>query len=453
MLIDKPFFVKNFVGTYKMEKVPEWDCTMIVSEEFNHADIKAGEKPLHKKQIFEFGTGGNDYIFLQLANVDITKDESILEFCNKNGLPCSSQVCFDDETGLNEDVEGDLATRLSKQEETKYARKDTMDRLEFCRCAVQIRNLMELKEILDRKTITDLTKFISLLIYTLLYSRRFIYTYDYNEDTCWGEHPEVLPKTRLMRFQYFFNFFCKRNSKIIESFPPASQLAVFIQRYKYQIAHPANIGHSVNIEDSNLISYMCSKENLNLLEVLERLFPIDPDNKTGIFFPMSHPVLHNYPGKENTSAYIQPFSEIPHTKNQFRVDEYGRITFDNKVEYSGDVLKELKPLALQALRDIITEGLARVSPRMIIEDGKLRGIWDLKQPLEGIYLELFSQLAIDAQYRLCENPTCGNFFSVSISHSNKRFCSQACASSVRQRRRRSQSQPKASTSKSEGQPT
>lgn len=202
-----------------------------------------------------------------------------------------------------------------------------------------------------------------------------------------------------------------------------------------------------------MISYMCSKENLNLLEVLERLFPIDPDNKTGIFFPMSHPVLHNYPGKENTSAYIQPFSEIPHTKNQFRVDEYGRITFDNKVEYSGDVLKELKPLALQALRDIITEGLARVSPRMIIEDGKLRGIWDLKQPLEGIYWELFSQLAIDAQYRLCENPTCGNFFSVSISHSNKRFCSQACASSVRQRRRRSQSQPKASTSKSEGQPT
>ena len=147
MMIDKGFFVENYVGNYEMQVSSELNATMIVSKEVNCAE---GEEPsLRKKRIFEFDRREDDYIFLQLANVDISCNDSILEYCNRYGLPYSSQICCDEESGIDEDVNLDTAKRLSKRISTIYSRNDTMDRLEFCRLAVQVRKLMELKEILD----------------------------------------------------------------------------------------------------------------------------------------------------------------------------------------------------------------------------------------------------------------------------------------------------------------
>ncbi len=67
MLIDRGFFVDNYVGTYKMIEDKTIDATMIVSTEVS--DAKQGEQQLLKKRIFEFDRRDDKYIFLELANV------------------------------------------------------------------------------------------------------------------------------------------------------------------------------------------------------------------------------------------------------------------------------------------------------------------------------------------------------------------------------------------------
>ena len=52
MMIDKGFFVENYVGSYEMQVNSELDATMIVSKEVNFAEGE--ELSLRKKRIFEF---------------------------------------------------------------------------------------------------------------------------------------------------------------------------------------------------------------------------------------------------------------------------------------------------------------------------------------------------------------------------------------------------------------
>ena len=170
------------------------DATMIVSTEVS--DAKQGEQQLLKKRIFEFDRRDDKYIFLELANVDIDNDDSILDFCNKYGLPYSSQVCYDNESGIAQDIQSTVESQVRRRISGRYSRNDTIDRLEFCRLAVQVNSLMKLKELLDHG-ITDSSVYpelISLLTYLVFYSRAFIYDFD---DT------DVLPKTRTMSFQYY----------------------------------------------------------------------------------------------------------------------------------------------------------------------------------------------------------------------------------------------------------
>ena len=101
MLIDRGFNVDNYVGTYHIEDNETIGARMIVSEEFNRPTCD--EIPLKKKQIFSFDSS-DKFLFLELANLNISRDEDILSYCNKYGLPYSSQVCTDAELGLASDV-------------------------------------------------------------------------------------------------------------------------------------------------------------------------------------------------------------------------------------------------------------------------------------------------------------------------------------------------------------
>lgn len=78
--------VKSFVGTYHIEKYD--DIEYIVSEECYPA--YEGEKELRQKTLFIEDFKKNDYLLLALTNVDISKDEEIIAYCNEFGLPVSS---------------------------------------------------------------------------------------------------------------------------------------------------------------------------------------------------------------------------------------------------------------------------------------------------------------------------------------------------------------------------
>jgi len=442
MLIDKGFFVDNFVGTYEMVEDEELGCTLIVSKEFNHADESIGEKPLQKKRIFEFDTGDDHYIFLDLANVDILSPKSILSYCNQYGLPYSSQLCYDNELGIRKDIEDDLATYISKREAgNKYARQDTIDCLEFCRHAVRIRSLVELKDILNRKTsgVMVQTRLIPLLIYLLLYNREFVYDYDLSD----YERPEILPKTRLMNFQFWFHLFRRGDSWLMDTLTPAQQVVFFIQQYKYFLNHPDQV------KDPMVLSHMRSEDNLKTVKILEKMFidspkeNIETGQKPRIVFD-----LDLWKGRCSIGANAELLHSLKHTKNQFSVDEYGRVTFSDKIDYTGDI-SELFQLSFEVIRDVINEGLSRITPEMILEDSKLRGTWFLEHQMAGIYMELFSQLADDAQYRLCKNPPCRKFFSVSRTNSNKEYCCKECGNADRQRRRRAKKGQAKETSRGE----
>lgn len=412
MLIDRGFFVENFVGTYEMKYLPELDTTLIISKEVNHAAKSNGEKPLLKKRIFEFDTRDDDYIFLNLANVDIASDDSILTYCNKYGLPYSSQLCYEKETGLGLDIESSWATAISKRDGSEYARHDTMDRLEFCRLAVLVRSLMEVKMILERKTkgVRFYQKLIPLIIYLALYSREFIY--DYKRCTIYDEHGDraVYPKTRTMRLQYDFQFFRRANSQIVEYLTPGDQIAAFLLRWQRLIDDPNTVS------DSQQLSDLISEENLMLFKIFWHIFceGTSQTSNIGVFTASGDCKL------------------VPHSNNQFSVDDYNRIKFSTKEIAYGRDLSELIQAGYILIRDTINDGLVHVTPKLVLENGLqgenvLRGEWQLDHQMEGIYMELFSQLAVDAQYRLCANPTCGKFFSVTRSRTNKKYCCQECA--------------------------
>lgn len=418
MMIDKGFFVENYVGSYEMQVNSELDATMIVSKEVNFAEDE--ESSLRKKRIFEFDRRDDDYIFLQLANVDISCDDSILDYCNRYGLPYSSQICYDQESGIDEDVNLDTAKRLSERVSTVYSRNDTMDRLEFCRLAVQVRKLMELKEILDTPAMDApvCAKLIPLLTYLIFYSREFIY--DYGET-------DPLPHTRIMNLQYFFHYVCRHDKEILQRLSPADRIATFLQRYEHLTEDQALV------QDPMLLSHLMSEENQRVLSVFKQIFLQDQYFGPLIFsFPDATEQMVTL---EDHTVLVEVVRVAAHTKTQFSVDEYGQVTFNDEVEYTGskDVLREL---AFDVLRDAINEGLTQVTPQLIFEEGILRGEWQLRFQMEGIYMELFTELASSSLYRLCANPTCGKFFSASRNRSNKIYCCHECAALQAKRNQR-----------------
>lgn len=418
MLIDRGFFVDNYVGTYKMIEDKTIDATMIVSTEVS--DAKQGEQQLLKKRIFEFDRRDDKYIFLELANVDIDNDDSILDFCNKYGLPYSSQVCYDNESGIAQDIQSTVESQVRRRISGRYSRNDTIDRLEFCRLAVQVNSLMKLKELLDHG-ITDSSVYpelISLLTYLVFYSRAFIYDFD---DT------DVLPKTRTMSFQYYFHLFCYIHPKI-QIFPEADRIAAYLTWNRRLIENPDRI------EDAALLSILMSDGNLRALNIFEKIFSRIHYERANI--ARAEDLLLFLSGDKPMPVQEENVYIIKSSENQFSIDSYGRISFDNNVEYAGDI-DELKQLALEVLCDVVNDGLVCVNPRLILEETGVRGGWQLTHQMEGIYMELFSEFATNSQYRTCANPTCRKFYSVSRSRPNKKFCCHECAALQAKRRERS----------------
>ncbi len=423
MLIDRGFFVENYVGTYGLKYDSAEDATFIISKEVNHAE--EGELPLVKKRIFEFDVQDDDYVFLHLANVDITSDDSILSFCNRYGLPYSSQVCYDDESGISQDIEHGIASLISKRVLNPYSRNDTMDRLEFCRLAVQVRSMMELKAILDADDTEEsiVSKLIPLLTYLTFYSREFIYEYD---------ETDLLPHTRVMNLQYSFHYWRRVNSK---SLPPseADQIAVFLLWVENVIENPDYM------TDSQILSNMTSEDNRRVLQVFKQIFAQDPTRDAGITIRDGEARVETW--ADGNTYLVGPVKFIINAQNQFSKDKYGRVTFGDQIIYTGGI-DELKSLAYDVLRNAVNEGLVGVNPQLILENRTLRGEWKLKHQMEGIYMEFFMELASNSQYRLCANPTCGKFFSASRNRPNKKFCCHECAALQAKRNQRARNKAK-----------
>lgn len=401
MLIDRGFNVDNYVGTYHMEYSETIGARMIVSEEFNRPTCD--ETPLEKKQIFSFDSS-DKFLFLELANLDISKDEDILSYCNKYGLPYSSQVCTDVELGLASDV-APLAKEIIRDikigSDNNYFRQDTMAYDEFCRLALHVRLLLEFKAVLDatNQSISNESalKLLRFMIYFSLFSQEHIY--DYSKD-----NPDPLPQTRTVRFQYSFHYFRRNNNyPNMKELPLEDQFVIFLAYCQGLMSNPELI------RDSAIICDLASSTIKRLFYIYATLFKYEKIPENGWF-----------------STIRSGTGDVPK-------DVLQHIDRD-----------ELRGICMEILRDIVNEGLINVHPRLVLQSSEIgiQGRWKLNHQMEGIYMELFIELAKNSQYRLCDNPTCGKLFSASRNRPNKRYCCHECAELQAKRNQRARERAK-----------
>lgn len=404
MLIDRGFSVENYVGTYRVEYSETIEAKMIVSEEFNHPI--GDEKELKKKQIFAFDSS-DEFLFLKLANLDVSNEKDVLDYCNKYGLPYSSQVSADTENGLDSDV-----TQLAREtiaaikfdSDNKYLRQDTMTYDEFCRLATHVRLLLEFKAVLDSasQAITDeaTLKLLRFMIYFSLFSQEHIYNYSV-------DNPDPLPQTRTVRFQYAFHYY-RRNADDpkVKELPIEAQLLSFLG-YCYKL-----MSSPEEICDSAIISDLASNTGSKLYQFYMTLFKYE-----------------KIPNNEWLSMIRNGGDTVPKDV----------VLFVNKTQ--------LRKLCIKILSDIVNEGLRSIRPQLVLESKEgfeIEGQWKFHHQMEGIYMEFFIELAKSSQYRLCDNPTCGNLFSASRNRPNKRYCCRECAMLQAKRNQRARERAKQS---------
>ena len=386
MIIDKGFYVDNYVGTYRMVYDEELNATMIVSNERNCA--AEGEKSLKKKRIFCFDSS-DEYIFLKLANLDISDDEEILKYCNSYGLPYSSQLCMDNELHIDEDIEYVARDFIRASARSKYSAFDTMDREEFRRIATTIRMLVEFKNVLNEAHTSSRSSIAKELIYYLVYFSLFSHEEIYEYD-----NTDPIPQTRTVFFQYSFQHFCREIESQESGLSIEEKLYVYLQ-YTKELSEKWHNGTLQGKRIPYLKINMPSYTLQTIMSFYQLLF--------------ARKLL-------GTNGWL--------TKIKDGINEVPEAAL------SLLPLGALKEACVRVFSDIVNEGLVCVNPWLIADDSKqltVEGHWRLKHQMEGIYMELFIEIAKNSQYRRCDNPTCAKLFSVSRNRPNKRYCCHECA--------------------------
>ena len=199
---DIGFWVDNYVGTYQI--IESEGKKYIASKEFHPA--RNGEAELKKKRLFMDLFKNNEYILIQLANVDTKDENSIVRFCNEYGLPYSSSKIDDERPGCY--IMGlDVDERTYSSLYPLY-RQDNMQVYEFKRHVVSAQRILNVKSELESQSINyeNLFRF---LLPMLLYERYGFYDFD-------ADDPERCTET--MKFQYYFlNVLNKVGDKTIRS--------------------------------------------------------------------------------------------------------------------------------------------------------------------------------------------------------------------------------------------
>lgn len=377
---DIGFWVDNYVGTYQI--IESEGKKYIASKEFNPA--RNGEAELKKKRLFMDLFKNNEYILIQLANVDTKDENSIVRFCNEYGLPYSSSKIDDERPGCY--IMGlDVDERTYSSLYPLY-RQDNMQVYEFKRHVVSAQRILNVKSELESQSINyeNLFRF---LLPMLLYERYGFYDFD-------ADDPERCTET--MKFQYYFlNVLNKVGDKTIRSL--ACELFGFV-------VETQAIGKGEN--------------KVYVTDELRSLFQNEYPNELYKF-------LVDLIRYDNGQI------------NEIKINEFNELQLPEGFHLSVETKKHLDELASNILSDIISESLQRVHPIMMVdENGKIASKWDLKYLYEGILVETLVMASGDNNLKKCANPNCGKFFTPNPGRNDKIYCSHTCGINVAKRRQR-----------------
>lgn len=368
MTADRAFHVENYVGTY--EFIFHEGVRFIASKEC----VNDPKHPLLKKQIFN-DEQSDTRIIIELANIDPSNDASILSFCNKYGLPCSSQEILVQNPGYF--VDGIEVSERSFAKLVPFYQKDTMSYEEFYRYVLLAKNLLNMKEHLDSSPRIS-SELIPSFLYVLLISRKCLYDY--------SEH-DPQPQHASMRFQYLFHYMCT----------------------KY------DLGESL---DAQVI---------NFLFLLEKLSAA----------PLSSAMARDF-NSETWKRLIAILWQIFIADNILvrDTDGNGTLEFDSNIVFTGNI-NELFRLAKLVLCEFVNESCSQVSPRLTTDsNGEIHGDWVVPYQFNGLYLELFLMLSSNSVMRRCADISCRCFFKLEGERADKIYCSRNCALRVAKRKER-----------------
>ena len=376
---DYGFFVDNYVGTYHI--LDHHGNAMLVSEEFHPA--RDGEKKLIKKRLFCDDFKTNRYLLLDLANIDISKDSEILDFCNKYGLPYSSAKINDQQPGYY--IMGLECPETVYQSWDPYYRNDTMSIKEFCRHVSTAKRMMQIKYELENKDKNPLNM-LQYLLPLLLYDR--VDLYEFNDDD-----PER--HTLTTSFQYYFLSVCHKRH------PLNGKLAVDLFHFRREIHDISNKQNKVYINEE-LYRLLQNPYIQKLYDLIIAVCTLD------------------------TIAL-----------NQIEYDEF----FNLKIPADLDISKELQQIMYDVapfvLADSINELMQQVHPQMTpTENGEFDVDWNFNFQFEGFCMELLLMISSKNMLKKCKNPTCEKFFSPNEGHLDRIYCSHRCGSLVAKRRQR-----------------
>lgn len=86
--------------------------------------------------------------------------------------------------------------------------------------------------------------------------------------------------------------------------------------------------------------------------------------------------------------------------------------------------------ARRVILDIINDNIYTARPQMHMLQEKFTSLWQCTYLMQAIYLDLYQLLLNPGEYRRCANPKCSNYFLISGKRSDKRYCSNRCASKM-----------------------
>lgn len=376
---DRGFFVDNYVGTYRI--VDDNGNAILVSEEFHPA--REGEKKLIKKRLFCDDFKTNQYLLVDLANIDTSKDAEILDFCNRYGLPYSSAKINDQQPGYY--IMGIDFTEEAYAAWNPYYRNDTMTKSEFCRHVSTAKRMMQIKYELEskEKKPLDMLKY---LLPLLLYDRFALYNFD-------GDDPEC--HTPTTAFQYYF----------------------------------LSVRHKSKTTQGKLA--------IDLLDFCSEIQAIGKNqNKVYIDKELSHLLRKPYIQKLY-NLIIEVCKLDTAALNQMEYDEFFSLTVPFDLDIPQELQQIMYDVAPFVLADSINELMHQVHPQMTpTANGEFNVDWNFNFQFEGFCMELLLMISSKNMLKKCKNPTCEKFFTPNEGHLDRMYCSHRCGSLVAKRRQR-----------------
>lgn len=351
--------VKSFVGTYHIEKYD--DIEYIVSEECYPA--YEGEKELREKTLFIEDFKKNDYLLLALTNVDISKDEEIIAYCNEYGLPVSS-ISKNADTRILESVPVANMAETEEGYSEQLIRHDNIPKEEFCKYVISMKNIVNLKNGIDNEKYD--IEMLSSLVYILLFNN--IWKWNFKED-------EQIPETITGQFSYLIqSYFQPDLSKRI-----------------------TNLKQNNDMIDVSRIAESLTKIYYVILVSMDIILNADKSDVPFIH-DLADFLLNEFISK-NKIQYIS-------------VDSNYRVEISEELDISPDMINLMKNIAPRVLADIITAGVKEVRPILSInENGEYYADWNFTHQYEGSFMELFLMCSsVDLQVRKCKHCTCEKFF-------------------------------------------